>query len=98
MAAFKLLQPENALSPIAVVLFGIVIEVRPVHPEKALSAMLVTLSAKVTSFNDFKFANQEPTLGQFSVMEVRDLQPEKASSPMLVTPLGMVIEVNALQS
>ena len=80
LTKFKLLQFRKAFSPIAVVLVGMVTVVKPEQPENALSVIFVTVSVNVTSFNDFRLANHEPTLGQFSVTVLKDLQPSNADS------------------
>ena len=72
---------------------GMVIEVRPVQPEKAWLPMLVTESGMVMSpLAHGHSYSKEPLL-----IIPMFVQPEKTLIPMLVTESGMVIEVSPVQ-
>ena len=55
----KELQPENALSPILVTLFEIVMFVKELQPSNALSPILVTLSGITILSNELQPENAE---------------------------------------
>jgi len=86
--AVKLLQPQNAASPMLVTLEGMVMEVRPLQSWKALFPMLVTdfgmlMEVKPLQPQKAKFPMHVTELGM--MMAVKLLQPSNAPSPMLVT-------------
>ena len=72
---------------------GIVTDVRPLQPLKALSPMLVTELGIVTEVRPQYMKACVPMLVTElgMVTKVRPLQPEKAYSPMLVTELGIIV-------
>ena len=81
-----------------VILFGIVIEVKPEQPENAEEPMLVTSFPKTIVFIEGIPANQGSILFVFNVMEVKLEQNSKAEKPMLVTLLGISTEVKLEQN
>ena len=89
-----------------VTLLGMVMEVKPVQPEKAWTPMLVTELPRtyvLTWLPKMDFIEVSSSLSAdtmallSSVTEVRPVQFRKAQSPMLVTPLPMVMEVRLVQ-
>ena len=58
VADVKPLQPQKAISPIDVTLFGIVTEVRPLQLLKANFPMVVTLLGMIKSFISVPFRNK----------------------------------------
>ena len=95
------LQPENALPPISVTLFGIVTPIRLVQPANVLPSIFFTPSGIVISVSFLQPANApSPILVTLLgiVISVRPVQLWKAREPMLVTPSGIVTLVRDLHS
>ena len=98
--------PLKAQSPIAVTLFGILIEVKPVQSENAEFPMLVTPSPIIYSetcapkivpillLNEYDLLTMAFEL---IVTFIKFEQLEKAFPPMLVTLFGISIEVKPVQ-
>ena len=78
-----------------------VMEVSPLHPEKAEFPMDVTelgIVIEVSPLHPEKAASPMNVTELGIVIEVSPLQKENAQSPMDVTELGMVMEVSSMHN
>jgi hypothetical protein len=94
-------KPKNTQPPrVGGVVFRLVIEVNPVHPENAPRPIVVTLLPMITEVNPMQPENAPSSIVVTLlgiVIEVKPVQPKNAALPIVVTLLGITIEVNPVQ-
>ena len=88
--------PKNALNPIHVTLFGIVIEVKEEHPLNALCSIAVTLLEMVIEVKEEQERNTKLFIfmtPSVILIEVKEEHPSKAYSPIDVIPSSITTDL-----